>query len=274
VRRLGAGARRRVRRNLGIRRLRLRGDAASAALAGALRRTDSGNHGPTELEWFRRIEERREALARSEEVIEVRLGEYGAEPADHVVRRLVGEVCRTDSKPPRWGRFLFSLVVGFRPLRALELGAGLGISAAYEAAGLELAGAGRLVSLEGAEQRVALARGTLEALGLGRRAEVRHGSFAEALEPALAELAQIDYAFVDGHHDEHATLAYWRTIRPSLARPAIVLFDDIRWSEGMARAWAALSRDPVVDLAVDLGTVGACLVGTGNREAPIRAPVD
>jgi predicted O-methyltransferase YrrM len=266
---------RNVRRRRGLRALERRTDPASQALARALRVAFAGAHDAAAVDWFRRIEERRDALLRSDDVVEVRLVEYIDHPeGQHVDRRALAEVCRTDSKPPHWGRLLFSIVRELRPRHALELGAGVGLSAAYQAAALELVGGGRLLTLEAAEQRVALSRETLRELELGVRAEVRHGRFAEALEPALAELAPVDYAFIDGHHEEEATLRYWGAISPSLASPAVVLFDDIRWSPGMIRAWAALCRDSQVDLAADLGTVGACLVGIGDRAAPVRVPVD
>jgi predicted O-methyltransferase YrrM len=275
VRHLTGYVERNVRRRRGVRRLERRTDPASHALARAFRVAFAGAHDAAAVDWFRRIEERRHALLRSDDVVEVRLGEYIDHPeGEHVDRRAVAEVCRNDSKPPHWGRLLFSIVRELRPRSALELGAGVGLSAAYQAAALELVGDGRLLTLEAAEQRVALSRETLRELGLGVRAEVRHGRFAEALEPALAELAPIDYAFIDGHHEEEATLRYWGAISPNLARPAVVLFDDIRWSPGMIRAWGTLCHDPQIDLAADLGTAGACLVGVGDAATPLRVPVD
>lgn len=48
---------------------------------------------------------------------------------------------------------------------------------------------------------------------------------------------EFDLAFVDGHHDEQATLDYFALIRPRMRTGAVMAFDDIEWSDGMRRAW-------------------------------------
>jgi predicted O-methyltransferase YrrM len=45
---------------------------------------------------------------------------------------------------------------------------------------------------------------------------------------------RLDFAFIDGHHDERATVAYFQQMKPSLSPGAVVLFYDIKWSSGMA----------------------------------------
>ena len=49
---------------------------------------------------------------------------------------------------------------------------------------------------------------------------------------------------------------------------ALVVFDDVAWSPGMAEAWTAIQADPRVRVAVSLGTMGVCIVGgEGERSA-------
>lgn len=72
--------------------------------------------------------------------------------------------------------------------------------------------------------------------------------------------APIHYAFIDGHHDEHATLAYMNLILPFLAKPALLVFDDINWTAGMVRAWQAIRRDPRVTVTVQLLKLGIGVV--------------
>ncbi len=36
------------------------------------------------------------------------------------------------------------------------------------------------------------------------------------------------------------------------------VFDDIRWSDGMKKAWAEIQRDDRLGVLVDLSTVGVC----------------
>jgi len=196
-----------------------------------------------------RIEAERAALERSEETVEYL--DFGAGPtgttgrtADEMERgtpvtRRIAEVCRTSSKPPRAGRVLFELVRDHRPETCLELGTCLGISAAYQAAALELNGSGFLYTLEGAPPLAERARGVLERLRLADRVEVRAGRFVDLL-PDLLSRHEFDYAFVDGHHDERATLDYFDAIRPRVRPGGVIAFDDVEWSDGMRRAWDAI----------------------------------
>jgi predicted O-methyltransferase YrrM len=199
--------------------------------------------------WAARIEALRQDLLRSTDEIE------------HTGRVTVSEVCRSASRPPQWARLLFEIVRAFRPEQGLELGTSLGMSASYEAAALELNAKGRLVTLEGCEDLVNRARAHFEQLELADRIEVVLGSFQDTLQPTLDRLGSVGYAFVDGNHDRDATLTYFAQLAPHLLDGAVVVFDDISWSPGMADAWTTLMADPRVSLSVDLFKVGICIVG-------------
>lgn len=173
----------------------------------------------------------------------------------------LGEIAQLRSKRPEWTHLLFLLARRLRPARVLELGTCVGISAGYLAAGLHLNASGRLVTLEGAAALADLARRHLDELGLGDRTEVVTGLFSETLAPTLERFNPIDLAFIDGHHDEQATQDYFEELLGVADRPAVVVFDDIAWSDGMVRAWQALMEHPSVGQVVDLNRVGICVVG-------------
>jgi predicted O-methyltransferase YrrM len=228
---------------------------------------------PEEREWVRRIERLRRRLRGSREA--VTLTDFGAgqrsvsdrnSSSGFVSTRTVGEQCLS-SKSPLGALLLFRLVRELRPARCLELGTNLGISAAYQAAGLLLNGGGELHTVEGAPMLASLSRGHLASLGLA--AEVHEGRFVDVLPGLLGRTAPLDYVFIDGHHDGPATVGYFAQIHPSLAPGALVVFDDVAWSSGMAEAWKTIQADPRVRVAVSLGTMGLCLVG-GEGEGPIR----
>jgi predicted O-methyltransferase YrrM len=177
------------------------------------------------------------------------------------VRRRVGDICRIASGPPRSALLLLELVHDFRPASAVELGTSLAISTAYMAAALELSGEGRLVTLEGAGTVAERAGRNLARLGLDGRVEIVVGRFQDTLGGVLARVAPVDYAFVDGHHDGDATLAYFEQLAPSLSEDALLVFDDVSWSRGMAKAWERIRSDERVSLSVDLFQIGLCVVG-------------
>lgn len=223
-----------------------------------------------------RIEALRARLEQSREVLAIT--DYGAgAPTSNrseeemrrgvVVHRTVGEMCQRASKPPFWARMLFDLVRAYRPRNGLELGTCLGVSAAYQSAAMELAGGGTLVTMEGAESSAAVARQNLDQLGLSSTRIVT-GRFDDTLAGTLDELGTVDYAFIDGHHAEKATIAYFERIAPFMAGPQLMVFDDIAWTEGMRRAWRTIVADPRVTVAVDLHVIGVCLLGA--RSGPVE----
>lgn len=247
-----------------IERLRGHGDSTAAAVATALETVVADPNGAA-LPWSERIEAVRRDLASSREPLTVEYngvtpGKAGDDTGGG--RTISGEVkdAARASLPFMWAVLLFQLVRRQRPERCLELGTCLGVSAAYQAAALEDNGGGRLVTIEGAPTLVEIARRALDDLGL-LRAEVVTGRFQDVLEPVLEEHGPIDFAFVDGHHDEHATVSYFETIAPRLSPGALLVFDDIAWSPGMTSAWRRIAADERVGVAVDLERIGLCIVG-------------
>jgi predicted O-methyltransferase YrrM len=163
-------------------------------------------------------------------------------------RYTVGDFTRQASITPEWGAFLRRLVSLHAPATALELGTASGISACYIAAG----GPRCFISLEGDPAAVRVARGLFDSLGVD--VDVRVGLFDQTLPGALLDLDTVDFVYIDGHHLEEQTLAEWDLIRPRLAPDAIVVWDDINWSDGMRRVWQRVRSDG--EFSLELGRVG------------------
>jgi predicted O-methyltransferase YrrM len=233
-----------------------------------------------EGEWVGKIEALRNRLLESTE--EISITDYGADSPDldlteqemsrgRKVTRTIGEICRI-AKPYKWDLLLFKLVRAFRPSVCLELGTSLGLSAAYQAAACELNQHGRVVTLEGAESLVAFARENFAELGIGW-VDVVPGRFQDSLQDVLDRNAPIDFVFIDGHHDEKATLTYFRQILPHLSNGAVLVFDDISWSAGMKRAWRTIQEDGHLNVTVDLLTIGIGIYSKSEVERGKRFKV-
>lgn len=193
----------------------------------------------------------------------------GVETAD-----TVGHVSRVASKPPFWCGLLFQLIRTVHPRSCIEMGTAVGISAAYQGAALRLNGDGGLVTLEGATSLAKIATNNLQELGLDT-VDVVVGRFQDTLPTVLATRQPVDYVFVDGHHDERATVAYFEQILPYLADIALVVFDDIAWSDGMKRAWHRIAHHEGVEVAVDLGPVGLCVIDrSASGQRYFRIPLN
>ena len=237
-------------------------------LGDALRETLQDDVTPDEKKWIDKIESLREELNSS--TTKISIVDYGAGEASlsltneekdrgRVVTRTIGEFSGGASKPYFWSLLLFKLIRKFRPSFCLELGTCLGISASYQAAALKVNGMGKIVTLEGAESLASLAERHFQSLSLDN-VKVVIGRFQDTLDEVLNEYKSIDYAFIDGHHDEKATLAYFEQIIPFLSEGAILVFDDISWSDGMKRAWKTIIADKRVKISVNLRQIGFCII--------------
>lgn len=257
-----------------IRQLSASSDARVAGVGRAIEKTRSGSRQTAEERWIQAIERRRAALLASREVVEV--PDFGAgTPADtrtqdemstgRICTEVVGEACLNYSKEPFWAELLFHIIRQIKPVSCIEMGACVGISGAYQAAALELNGAGALHTMEGSPSFARITTETLETLSLKHRATVAVGRFSDTLDSVLAARTPVDCCFIDGHHDEVATIQYFEDVLPHLAPEAVLLFDDIRWSPGMIRAWEKIRADSRTGVSIDLGKIGICLTGAGRR---------
>lgn len=237
-------------------RLVARRDRGSLALARALRTTALGRVPNEERDWARRIEERRRELlssGRSSEVSNLEFeGSMEISAATHWV-----------SLPPPWCLFLMRLVRELGPRSSLELGSGLGISGAYQAAALKLHGAGRLVTMDAAAPWAEAAEEGFAELGIDDTVELRLGDIEDTLSAVLDDVAPLDYAFIDAEHTEDATIAYFEALTPRLAAGAVVVVDDVTWPESGRLAWRAIRHRPRVAKAVGLGRVGVVVIAEG-----------
>jgi predicted O-methyltransferase YrrM len=254
-----------------LERMSASADPRARELASALADVLTDSLTDEERAWVTRIEAMRERLnARTDRI---RLIDYGSGPHQGrtveeayegiVSEAIVGEVAAKRSKIFPWTLVLFEIVRHAGAKNALELGAAYGVSAAYQAAAIAARGGGRFTTIEGDPEQAKIAASNLA--GLGLEVSVVAGRFQDVLADVLAELAPVDYVFLDGHHERNATIAYFEQILPALEEGAIVVFDDISWSEGMRDAWSVVSGHPRVAVAVDLVEVGVCVVRTEPR---------
>lgn len=249
-------------------RLREANGSSSTMLADAIEAVVHNRVSALGRVWIDKIEDLRvEMLASKREIVIDDFGTHAADAPPHlpviddggVVIRTVKDAAESSS-PQTWGLLLFELVSRFQPDTLIELGTGVGISAAYQAAALTLNGHGHLVTIEGADSLVELAEANLSTqLGL-EPLSIVYGRFQDKLKPVLKDHGPVDMVFLDGHHDEEATVGYFEHILPYLSPLAIFVIDDINWSAGMERAWQQIIQHDRVDYAIDMVQFGICVI--------------
>ncbi len=133
--------------------------------------------------------------------------------------------------------FFLALVARQRKAQAiLELGTCVGLNAVV--LGM-LNPKARVITVEGDSTLHRLARRIARILNQKNITFV-NALFDDVLETILDNY-QPDFIFVDGNHSHDATLLYFKQICDRVNRPAMVVVDDIDWSQGMRQAWKKIS---------------------------------
>lgn len=212
-------------------------------------------HQPADKKWFTRIEaEREQLLARDEPLVDGSLGKGGLYDVDVTI----GNACGV-SKRPRPARLLYLLTKALDARNVIELGTNVGISSAYIAAAQQVRGqGGQVTTLDASSYRQRLARTIHENLALDNIGYVE-GLFTDTLTPTLEKIGTVDLAFIDGHHQYQPTLDYFNILFNFSTPETVFVFDDIRWSDGMAKAWAEMQADTRLGFIADVTSVGVCV---------------
>lgn len=140
------------------------------------------------------------------------------------------------------GLSLYEIVRSLRPTTCVEIGACIGVSGMFIAAGLEENGDGHLVTFEGDPNLAEIARENINRIAPGR-AEVVVGPFSETVTKRVEKMASVEFAFSDQEHYLQPTLRDLNALAPKMPSGAALVFDDICWNKDMLRAWEVLSRD-------------------------------
>ncbi len=262
-----------LKRGIELRKLENINDDTLNSVVRALKHVISNKISQEEKFWVDKIENLRRNLLTSTN--EITIVDYGAispntclteveKDKGRIIKKTIG-VAIKGSVPYTEGILLFKLVKEFQPSTCLELGTALGISSSYQSAALELNNRGRMVTIEGAKSVAELARENHKILGLSRVIS-KIGKFENVLEEIINEIKPVDFVFIDGNHEETATLNYFNTIAPSLSDYAILVFDDLRWSKGMKRAWKALTQDNRIKFAIDLIGMGILVISKSENK--------
>ena len=146
----------------------------------------------------------------------------------------------------------------------LELGTNTGLSAYYL---LSSKYKPTLVTIEGSSQLCQIAQENIR--NFSPRFEIVNKLFDDALTDLVKSNQKFDMAFIDGQHEEQATIYYANKIKQLMNPGGIILFDDIFWSEGMSRAWDKIKEDDEFESVIGLRTRGIAVLRSNDSESQI-----
>lgn len=160
--------------------------------------------------------------------------------------RKVSAVAQTSGSTLKKAYFLHRLGLYFKPKTILELGTSLGIGTIALAIGNKTA---KLTTIEGSKELAILSRKYLKDFNINN-VEVINNTFTEVI-PDLKQQSW-DFIFIDGHHDQTATINYFEILLASTHNDTVIIFDDIYWSEGMTAAWNSIKNHPNITVSIDV----------------------
>ncbi len=198
-------------------------------------------------------EVRRQLLADRSRIIPYDLGAGHGGRKGAPRPRTIRNIARHSSGTPRYHRLLCRLSRFAKPAVILELGTALGLGTLALALGAPRA---RIITIEGDPALAARAEEMLTRQLPGREIRVLRGAFGEVLPPLLEKTGPLDLLFLDGHHEEKATLRYYSMLLPHLHTRSVAVMDDIHWSKGMLNAWNVLRKHEKTSLSVNIFRMG------------------
>lgn len=207
------------------------------------------------------IENLREKLLKNKKYITIT--DLGA--GSHInnnTQKQIKQIAKNALKPKKLAQLIYRLVKENKPTNAIEFGTCLGLTSAYISKAAPLA---KVVTMEGCPQTAAHANKNLKSLQ-AKNVEVLVGDFNQNLPQLLNDLSQIDFVFVDGNHQEKATLDYFNMLLPKAHQNSLFVFDDIYWSAGMKTAWQQIKKHPKVTLTIDLFWIGLVFFKTDREK--------
>lgn len=164
----------------------------------------------------------------------------------------IGSIVKKASIPPYMGQLLYRIINYLKPETIIELGTSVGISTMYVASGFKNS---KVFSIEGDSNLSKIASENINKLGL-TNVSIVNGEFDTSLSELLNKINKIGLVFIDGNHSEEATLKYFKLISLKADGDTFIIFDDIRWSEGMERVWNNICKDECVSISIDLFNCG------------------
>lgn len=177
---------------------------------------------------------------------------FGAGSAKTSAIQSVRRIISHQSVPKKYGKLLYNLAQWVSARNILELGTSVGVGTMYLASS---SGYAKITTIEGDETRCQLAIENLKNLGLFN-VKVVQGSFGSELPKVLIDSNSLDLVFFDGDHTYHATMANFEMCLGKVHEGSVFVFDDIRWSNDMFKAWQQIVSNESVTISIDLFRMG------------------
>jgi predicted O-methyltransferase YrrM len=176
--------------------------------------------------------------------------------------RSIADLAKIDSSTSLKGQILFKLVNELEPKSILEFGTCIGIGTSYLSFANQKSA---LNSVEACPNTLAIAEQTLQHCNL-KNYTLHNKTFDQFIDELKDSKTIFDFIYIDGHHNEQATIKYFNKLKPYMnPSNCTIVFDDIYWSAGMKEAWQKIKKDDTFKLSIDLFHIGIIFRSTNLR---------
>ena len=158
--------------------------------------------------------------------------------------RSVKNIVKWAGIKPKRARLLNRLVRYLHAETILELGTSVGLATAALAAGNENS---TITTVEGCPKTLAIAEANFDHFNF-ENINCVNSPFEGYLNTATQAY---DMVFLDGHHNEKATLKYFNRLIGLTHNDSVIIIDDIYLNKGMTRAWETIKMHDLVRVTID-----------------------
>lgn len=197
------------------------------------------------------IEQIRKKLINDTREIEVLDLGAGSVRSDNYKRSISG-ITRYSPVTRKYGKLLSKLAAEFGNNSILELGTSVGISAMYLASARPDV---PVYTIEGSKEIADIAKQNFLDSGLGN-IRLMVGSFDDVLPELIKEGVKPGLVFIDGNHRKIPVIKYFNMIAGISDSSAVIVVDDINYSQEMHDAWNELKLNPEVTASIDIYRMG------------------
>lgn len=162
------------------------------------------------------------------------------------------------------GNLYTYIVQKLQPQIVVEFGTAFGVSGMYFLAGIEANNRGQLLTFEPNDVWRKLA--ILNLPQISNRFNSTAGTFEDNINNVLPQGQTIDLAFIDAIHTKEFVVSQLDIVLARASDKAIIILDDIRFSDSMRECWQEVSRDSRFSCSAELGNrVGIVELDGGSR---------
>ena len=214
---------------------------------------------------YDRLFEFRRALAKSDaELFVTDLGSGSRMGQLNKTNKKVHSMLRHAGASKKRQQLLYRLGAYFKPTQILELGTHLGMGTTALCLGAKPK---RLITVEGCPETAQYTKNNFVSWGSNNPElsgiELFNNNFEDFLnefqnpqvfpdsKTGHSTQGTFDLIYLDAHHDGHATLRYFETLKKYTHDKTVLIIDDVHWSAGMSTAWQQIIKDPQVSVSID-----------------------